>query len=405
MSPVAYAAGLFLFLWLMIINLFDDGAWKSLRPLTFTRPVADLRIGTLTIAEKWSKHLNATAGFITQPYLSIKYPAQPEGNLFINGSVCPDQQLIEAIIKLKVGESLLQGELLLARKLEVGAAFEYVKAHAIPYLGSLVRISYPEDIFKFNDVELRKDFVLLTAGRTSAGLSSTNTFIGDNIFVEEGAEAECSTFNSKSGPIYLGKHSSVWEGSNIRGSFSLGDNSQVKMGGKIYGQTTIGPFCRVGGEINNAVIWGYSSKGHEGYLGNSVLGQWCNIGADSNNSNLKNNYAEVRLWDYEKSGFRKTGLQFCGLIMADHAKCAINTMFNTGSVAGVSANIFGSGFPRNFIPDFSWGGSHGFETYTLNKMFETAEKVFERRNIAFDELEKNILKEVFELTSSTRIFK
>jgi UDP-N-acetylglucosamine diphosphorylase/glucosamine-1-phosphate N-acetyltransferase len=177
------------------------------------------------------------------------------------------------------------------------------------------------------------------------------------------------------------------------------------MGAKIYGQTTIGPFCRVGGEINNAVIWGYSSKGHEGYLGNSVIGQWCNIGADSNNSNLKNNYAEVRLWDYEKSSFRKTGLQFCGLIMADHSKCAINTMFNTGTVAGVSANIFGSGFPRNFIPDFSWGGSHGFETYTIHKMFETAEKVFERRNLPFDELEKNILKEVFELTSGNRIFK
>lgn len=391
----------------MIINLFDDGAWNSLRPLTFTRPVADLRIGTLTIAEKWSKYLNANTGFITQGYLSQKYPAQPLGNLFINGSVCPDQPLIDAILALKPGDNLLQSDVLVASHLELGESFSTLlnNRNEIPYLGSFIRIRYPEDIFRFNDIELRKDFKLLTEGRTSANLSSTNVFIGEQIFVEEGAEAECSTFNTKSGPIYLGKHAQVWEGSHIRGSFSLGDHSQVKMGSKIYGQTTIGPFSRVGGEINNAVIWGYSSKGHEGYLGNAVMGQWCNIGADSNNSNLKNNYAEVRLWDYQKSGFRKTGLQFCGLIMADHSKCAINTMFNTGTVAGVSANIFGAGFPRNFIPDFSWGGSHGFETYTLKKMFETAEKVFERRDLAFDEEEQNILKAVFELTSAYRINK
>jgi len=245
---------------------------------------------------------------------------------------------------------------------------------------------------------------VLTHGRQSAVLSNTNTLLGEAIFIEEGAEAECSTFNSLNGPIYIGKNSQVWEGSHIRGSFALCENSQVKMGTKIYGQTTIGPFCRVGGEINNAVIWGYSSKGHEGYLGNAVIGQWCNIGADSNNSNLKNNYAEVKLWDYEKESFRKTGLQFCGLIMADHAKCGINTMFNTGTVAGVSANIFGPGFPRNFIPDFAWGGAQGFETYALNKMFDTAEKVYERRGLPFDAQEKAILTKVFELTQTHRRF-
>ncbi len=406
LSPVADATGLFLFLWLMTINLFDDGAWNSLRPLTFTRPVADLRIGILTIAEKWSKHLNATAGFITQPYLSPKYPTQDQGTLNINGSICPDQQLLDVIQVLKPGDLLMNGDLIIACRTEPGEQFSVspLTGNKIAYEADFVKINYPEDIFRLNDVELRKDFKLLTIGRTSVVLSSTNTFIGDLIFAEEGAEAECSTFNTKSGPIYLGKKAQVWEGTNIRGSFSLGDHSQVKMGGKIYGQTTIGPYCRVGGEINNAVIWGYSSKGHEGYLGNSVLGQWCNFGADSNNSNLKNNYANVRLWDYEKATFRKTGLQFCGLIMADHAKCAINTMFNTGTVAGVSANIFGSGFPRNFIPDFSWGGAHGFDVYSLNKMFETASKVYERRNIDFDEVEKNILQEVFELTSVNRHF-
>jgi UDP-N-acetylglucosamine diphosphorylase/glucosamine-1-phosphate N-acetyltransferase len=406
-SPVADATGLFLFLWLMTINLFDDGAWNSLRPLTFTRPVADLRIGILTIAEKWSKYLDATAGFFTQAYLAHKYPLKPEATLYINGSVCPDQRLLDVVSALNPGDSLVQGALLIARKLEAGNEFsaDYTNDNIISFEGEFCKITYPEHIFRFNDAELRKDFRLLTAGRNSSTLSSSNTFLGENIFVEPGAEAECSTFNSKSGPIYLGKNSQVWEGTNIRGSFALGEHSQVKMGGKIYGQTTIGPYCRVGGEINNAVIWGYSSKGHEGYLGNAVLGQWCNLGADTNNSNLKNNYAEVRLWDYEKTGFRKTGLQFCGLIMADHSKSAINTMFNTGTVAGVSANIFGSGFPRNFIPDFAWGGSHGFEVYTLDKMFETATKVFERRNMAFDEQEKQILREVFELTSAHRKFK
>jgi UDP-N-acetylglucosamine diphosphorylase/glucosamine-1-phosphate N-acetyltransferase len=392
----------------MIINLFDDGAWFNLRPLTFTRPVADLRIGILTIAQKWSRYLNAEVGFSTQAYLSAKFSSNINATLHINGSICPDVPLIERIQYLRPGQALYKQELLIAYATESPASYSVADAESLDkhlYEFDFIRISRPEDIFRLNDAELRKDFTLLTNGRTSATLSSTNTFIGDQIFVEPGAEAECSTFNSRSGPIYLGKNSQVWEGSNVRGSFALGDNSQLKMGTKIYGQTTIGPFCRVGGEINNAVIWGYSSKGHEGYLGNSVLGQWCNIGADTNNSNLKNNYAEVKLWDYEKEHFRKTGLQFCGLIMADHAKCGINTMFNTGTVAGVSANIFGSGFPRNFIADFSWGGAHGYEVYTLNKMFETAEKVFERRNIQFDQQERDILIEVFNRTSTYRNFK
>lgn len=400
------ASGLFLFLLLMTINLFDDGAWNSLRPLTFTRPVANLRIGILTIVEKWSKYLQADAGFITQAYLSTKFPPYTQAELYINGSICPDNQLVDAILELKTGDILMKGDHILAAKLAPERIFDrlQLKGNTIAYAADFTRLTFPEDIFKFNDVELRKDYALLTAGRHSAALSSTNTFLGDDIFIEEGAVAECSTFNSKSGPIYLGRNTQVWEGSHIRGSFALCNDSQVKMGAKIYGQTTIGPFCRVAGEINNAVIWGHSSKGHEGYLGNSVIGEWCNIGADSNNSNLKNNYAEVRLWDYEKERFRKTGLQFCGLIMADHAKCAINTMFNTGTVAGVSANIFGAGFPRNFIPDFSWGGSHGYEVYTLNKMFETATKVFERRELPFDDLEKQILKHVFELTAVNRNF-
>ncbi|ATP55468.1 glucose-1-phosphate thymidylyltransferase [Pedobacter ginsengisoli] len=390
----------------MMINLFDDSAWTSLRPLSFTRPVADLRIGILTIAQKWEKHLGAESGFLTITYLAQKFRLLSGAELFINGSICPDEQLLEAITNLKDGQCLKKDDLIIAYKTNTGDLDIHItaKLQAIPYPGDFIRVSVPEDIFRFNDIELRKDFTLLTKGRSSVALSNTNTFIGDNIFAEEGASAECSSFNSLNGPIYLGNNASVWEGCHIRGSFALCHDSQIKMGAKIYGQTTIGPYSRVGGEINNAVIWGYSSKGHEGYLGNAVMGQWCNIGADSNNSNLKNNYAEVRLWDYEKENFRKTGLQFCGLIMADHAKCGINTMFNTGTVAGVSANIFGPGFPRNFIPDFAWGGAQGFEVYSLNKMFETAVKVYERRNLEFNTIEQDILTQVFEDTKTYRHF-
>jgi UDP-N-acetylglucosamine diphosphorylase/glucosamine-1-phosphate N-acetyltransferase len=391
----------------MMINLFDDNAWQSLRPLSFTRPVADFRIGILTIAEKWQKYLNADYGFITEPYLSVKYRLLPGAELYINGSICPDEALLEAISGLQVGDSLKKDDVLIAYRLgptDVYSSDLHQQLRTKAYTGDFIRIQVPEDIFSYNDAELRKDFVLLSKGKTSAKLSGTNTFLGDDFFAEEGAEAECSTFNSLNGPIYMGANSQVWEGCHIRGSFALCNNSQIKMGAKIYGQTTIGPFSRVGGEINNAVIWGYSSKGHEGYLGNSVLGQWCNIGADSNNSNLKNNYADVKLWDYETESFRETGLQFCGLIMADHAKCGINTMFNTGTVAGVSANVFGSGFLRNFIPDFAWGGTNGFDVYKLDKMFETAKKVYERRNMPFDKIEMDILATIFEMTQAYRRF-
>jgi len=391
----------------MAIILFDDNAHQTLLPLTYTRPVADIRIGILTIAEKWGKYFDLGYSWHTQSWLQHKFPPKiEERNLFINGSFCPDETLIEAIKNLKGSEALKYGGQLVAVKLNEQDARNFDSNTVYEYTVELkhtpVTIAYPEDIFSKNDAELRKDFKLLTDGRKSAAISSTNTIIGNDFFAEEGAVAECSTFNTSNGPIYLAKNTEVWEGAHIRGSFALCEHSQVKMGAKIYGATTIGPHSRVGGEINNAVIWGYSSKGHDGFLGNSVLGEWCNIGADSNNSNLKNNYAEVKLWDYTSQRFRKTGLQFCGLIMADHAKCGINTMFNTGTVVGVGANIFGSGFPRNFVPDFAWGGAQGFEVYSIKKMFETAEKVYERRSRAFDETEQEILKKVFELTEEYR---
>ena len=392
----------------MAIILFDDNAHQTLRPLTFTRPVGDLRIGILTIAEKWGKYFKLDHSFHTQSWLQGKFPVKiEERNLFINGSLCPDESLIADIKQLHGNEALKFGDKLVAVKLNERDALDFNPQQEFEKIVELnhqpVVINYPEDIFRNNDAELRKDFKLLTKGRNSAKISGTNTIIGNDFFAGEGAIADCSTFNTTKGPIYLANDTEVWEGTHIRGAFALCEHSQVKMGTKIYGATTVGPYCRVGGELNNAVIWGYSSKGHEGYLGNSVVGEWCNIGADSNNSNLKNNYEDVKLWDYATRSFRKTGLQFCGLIMADHSKCAINTMFNTGTVAGVSANIFGAGFPRNFIPDFSWGGAQGFDIYSLKKMFDTAEKVFARReHRAFDDHEKEILNKVFEITKEFR---
>lgn len=408
MSP-PFTGGLFYF-WLMAIILFDDNAHKTLLPLTYTRPVADLRVGILTIAEKWSKYLGQDHSFYTEAYLQAKYPLTiDDDNIFINGSVCPDEEVVAAINYLMDGQALTFGTILIAVKLNSSHANSFNPAgnygSAKTYHGQPVIISRPEHVFKQNDIELRKDFKLLTNGRTSAKLSYTNTIIGNAFFAEEGAQAECCTFSTVNGPIYLSANTEVWEGTNIRGPFALCEHSQIKMGAKIYGATTIGPYSRVGGEINNAVIWGYSNKGHEGYLGNSVIGEWCNLGADTNNSNLKNNYSEVKLWDYATKNYRDTGLQFCGLIMADHAKSGINTMFNTGTVVGVSANVFDSGYPPKHIPDFTWGGANGFEEYAYDKMMETTSRVFSRReHRSFDETEKAIITEVFKLTSPYREF-
>ncbi|HWV70474.1 MAG TPA: putative sugar nucleotidyl transferase [Pseudosphingobacterium sp.] len=393
----------------MQIVLYDDNELRvNFYPLSLTRPVADLRVGILTIAEKWSKWLKLPVSYLTAEYLQTKYPLGLEEDvLLIKANICPDEALCEHVISLKHSEKLSDGKAFIAARSKITelqrlkeSNFEDYKS--VDYTRSITYINYPEDIFRINGYELRKDFDLLTEGRVSGTLSSTNTIIGDHIFVEEGASAECSTFNSLKGPIYLAKNSEIWEGCLIRGSFALGENSQVKMGAKIYSNVTVGPSSRVGGELNTCVIWGNSSKGHDGYFGSGVMGEWCNWGADTNNSNLKNNYKSVKLYHYGSKQYRNTGLQFCGLIMGDHSKCAINTAFNTGTVVGVGASIFGSTMPPTFIPDFSWGISENAEVYELNKMFETTELVFDRRNRKFDHVEKSILEEVFQITDKQR---
>lgn len=385
--------------------LFDGTVRNALLPFTFTRPVADIRVGILTIREKWEKFLGYTTTTITEEYLSEKYPmVEMEENILINASFLPNEDLVALVKNLKPYEAIFQKEEIIAfYSLETQEDPDFSKYNALEFEGDVLRIEHTWDIFSKNGKALEADFKLVTEGRKSAPISKTNTiFNPKNIFLEDGAKVECSILNANDGPIYIGKDAEVMEGCIIRGGFALGEHAVVKMGAKIYGPTTAGPYCRIGGEVNNSVLFSYSNKGHDGFLGNAVLGEWCNIGADSNNSNLKNNYEPVRLWSYETEGFAKTGLQFCGLMMGDHSKCGINTMFNTGTVIGVSTNIFGSGFPRNFVPSYSWGGASGFTTYLPKKAFETAKIVMERRGVEFDEVEAGILNHVFEETKKWR---
>lgn len=385
--------------------LFDGPARNALLPFTFTRPVADILIGIMTIRQKWEMHLGSTTTTLTEEYLSDKYPmVELEENVMINASFLPNAVLVEMISNLEANQVIFRGEDVVAFYTDENQEeVNFDSYDIIEYNEDCITVMHTWDIFSKNDAAIREDFEFLTADRKSNPIPKSVNVLGhENIFIEEGAKLEFVTLNATSGPIYIGKDTEIMEGSVIRGPFALCEGAVVKMAAKIYGATTVGPHSRIGGEVNNSVISAYSNKGHDGFLGNSVLGEWCNIGADSNNSNLKNNYEEVKLWSYETEGFAKTGLQFCGLMMGDHSKCGINTMFNTGTVIGVSTNIFGSGFPRNFVPSFSWGGASGFSTYITKKAFETARIVMSRRNIDFDEKEAAILEHVFEETKKWR---
>ena len=325
-------------------------------------------------------------------------------NIMINASFCPNDGLVGMVKNLSEKEAIFKGEDVIAfytTYTQEEVNFEDYKQ--VEFTEDVLQIKNTWDIFSLNDKAIEQDFNLITKNRKSQPIpAGVNTVNQENIFLEEGAKLTFCTLNASTGPIYIGKDEEIMEGCIVRGALAMCDNSVLKLGAKIYGATTIGPHSKVGGEVNNSVLMGYSNKGHDGFLGNSVLGEWCNLGADTNNSNLKNNYAEVRLWDYNTGRFAKTGLQFCGLMMGDHSKCGINTMFNTGTVVGVSANIFGSGFPRNFIPSFSWGGASGFTEYKTNKVFEVANEVMKRRKISFDDIEKRILENVYELTKQYR---
>ncbi len=389
--------------------LFDDSRRMNLLPLTFMRPVADIRLGILTIREKWEKYLNSPTSSLTEKYLSAKFPlVKSPNNLLINGSICPNQALIAEIQTLGPNQALVKDDLVIAmhlteKDMEQSRSRQTQNVEEIGTAVDFDEVVNTYDIFLKNGEAIRKDFELLTAGRKSEPIPKHVLCVApENVFIEEGAQLSFCTLNASKGPIYIGSNSEIMEGATIRGPFALGNDAIVKMGTKIYGPTTVGPFSRVGGEINQSVLFAYSNKAHDGFLGHSVLAEWCNIGADTNTSNLKNNYEPIRLWNYPERSFIDTGLQFCGLIMGDHSKCGINTMFNTGTVVGVSANIYGANFQRNFISSFSWGGTSGFTTYDINKAIKVAEAVSKRRNVEFSELDRGILSHVFNITFEYR---
>ena len=387
--------------------LFDGNGRNQLLPFTFTRPVADIRIGITTLREKWEYFLKSKTSTLSEDYLSDKFPlVTEEENVLINASVLPHKSLVEQIKQLKTGEAIIHEDVLVALGVHAADIHDFNKSvpKSVEVDGKFQQIRNVWDIYAMNNQAIADDFTLLVSGRQSAPLSKTNFVKGNPnlIFLEEGAEVEYAFLNTKEGPVYIGKDAVVMEGAKIRGPFALCEHATVKMDAKIYGGTTIGPYSKVGGEVSNSVIFGYSNKGHDGFLGNSVLGEWCNLGADTNISNLKNTYEPVKLWSYVEERFVQTGQQFCGLMMGDHSKCGINTMFNTGTVVGVNANIFGDGYQRNFIPSFSWGGKQGLTHYQLKKAFQVATAVFARRNKKFDQVEKDILSHVYDLTYESR---
>lgn len=387
--------------------LFDDNTWQNLLPLTFTKPVAEIRIGILTITEKWETYLSGKLTFQTQEYLSAKYkPSYTNNAVFINGKICPTAELLAQINNLEFNKGIKKGNTLIAYRSNQASPLNIEEAltHSVETTVNYLSVENTWDIFSKNGQAIQQDFELITRDRISQSLSSSNTVIGDTkaIFLEEGAVVEAAILNTKSGPIYIGKDSEIMEGSVVRGPFALCEHSALKLSTKVYGPTTIGPHSKVGGEINNSVVFGFSNKAHDGFLGNSVIGEWCNLGADTNNSNLKNNYGNVKLYNYAQQKMVDTGLQFCGLTMGDHSKCGINTMFNTGTVVGVGANIFGGGFPPTHIASFSWGGAEGMEEYKFDKMVETANRVYARRSITMSAEEKQILQIVFDRTKKDR---
>ncbi len=364
----------------MKIIIYDNAAVRSnILPLSYTRPLGALRIGIDTIAEKWQAML--TGEYLWSPaadYLAEIFPSSDDADaLYVAGHIIPDKALAEAVASLRPGQKLMCNH-------EEVAHYGTDATDTVEYCGSPDAVHNLYDIFMLNNKAVEADFERITAGRQSLPLSPTNTIIGDasKIFIEEGARVEGAFLNTCAGPIYIGRDAEIMEGSMLRGPIALCEHAVVNMGTKIYPGTTLGPYCKVGGELNNVVMLGYSNKAHDGFLGNAVIGEWCNLGAGCVASNLKNDYSPIRLWNYSTAHFERTGLQFCGLIMGAPSKAGINTMFNTATVLGVGVNVHGSGFPRNFVPSFSEGGaSNGFSDVSMTKFFEIARRMMARRHI------------------------
>lgn len=373
----------------MNLVLSDQQARLKFAPLTLTRPVGALRCGLFTNAERWQKWLpTAQIGFDTAEYLQTKFPKN-EG-ILVSAQLIPNEEVVVAIQALPSNTSLFLEDIWLATNGEALSKMSFTGERPII-------LNERWDLFQLNDAVLRADFKLATQQQVSMPLSESNLLIGpeDQLFIEEGAQIEGAILNTKEGPIYIAKNAEVMEGALLRGPIAILEGAVVKMGAKIYGATTIGPECRVGGEVSNCVLAGYSNKGHDGFIGNALLGEWCNLGADTNSSNLKNNYGLVNTYSYDKQAQVKTPLQFMGVCMGDHSKTAINVQFNTATVVGVSANIFCSTFPEKHIPSFSWVGDQTTEIFELEKAIEAAKAMMSRRKIPFTEGDQLIFETLF----------
>jgi UDP-N-acetylglucosamine diphosphorylase/glucosamine-1-phosphate N-acetyltransferase len=386
----------------MQIVLFEDHLWSRFLPLVYTRPVGDLRMGMMTMAQRYSRLFNTEVVYETRlPLRALFAEASAQMQLHVNARLFPTESLMNELKSMQPGDVLKYGDTVLARCIDSkGNQSE----HLVESKAELNWIQQITDLFSINAMAMKFDFGLLPKNKSIAVLHPSNIVIGNPelLFVHESAKVYASTFNTLEGPIYIDADAEVMEGTHIRGGFYLGEHATLKLGTKIYGATTIGPQCKVGGEVSNSIFYGHSNKAHDGFVGNSIIGEWCNLGADTNTSNLKNNYSNVSIWSYEKAAFADTGLTFCGLIMGDHSKCGINTMFNTGTIAGVNANIYGGGFPDKHIPSFSWGGPDGWEVYDPDKAFATIAKVMQRRSQSLTEPIRKLLLQIFADTAHHR---
>jgi UDP-N-acetylglucosamine diphosphorylase/glucosamine-1-phosphate N-acetyltransferase len=393
------------------IILFDDESRERMLPLSYTRPVAELRTGIYTTRQRWEKLLKGSASYITSEYLSDVFPMEfKDDNIVINGAVLPNDKLVRLIEQLEPNEALMEDGDLIAARLN-RAQFEHLlQNESIDEISGIelgetpfIHLAYPWDLFLSLRATIEYDFQLITRGRISQPIPSYNqVWAHDNIFLEEGAQVTGAILNAQPGPIYIGKNAQVMEGAIIRGPVTIGDDSVIKMGAKIYGPAAIGPDCKVGGEVKEVVMLGHSNKAHDGFLGNSILGEWCNLGAGTSVSNLKNNYSNIRVWDYGTRSMRDTGLQFLGLVMGDHSKAGINSMFNSGTIVGVASNIFGAGYPPKFVPSFTWGSPNELSIHRFEEAVNTARKVMSRRQKDLTQQEENILREVFDLSMEYR---
>jgi UDP-N-acetylglucosamine diphosphorylase/glucosamine-1-phosphate N-acetyltransferase len=376
----------------MNLLLSDNGLHLKFAPLTLTRPLGELRMGMFTLAERWAflLDMNEVVLFQTEnPFIKNQRNSDASNSdLIVNAAVIPSHELAEEVKILASDEILIFENTWIAKK---GLGTKQKLSVSDP----LCVLENRWDLYLLNEKVLKADFEFYTKNKLSQPLPSSNTLIGDRnlIFLEEGAQIEACILNTTNGPIYLGKNSEVMEGSMIRGPFSLSEGAGVKMGTKIYGGSSIGPHCKVGGEISNCIFLAYSNKGHDGFLGNSYIGAWCNLGADTNSSNLKNNYSPVKTYDFESESLLQTDVTFMGLFMGDHSKCSINTMFNTATVVGVSANIFSSGFPKKYVPSFAWGEN---DKFNFDLALEVAEAMMKRRGLSLSESEIEILKRIYD---------